>query len=272
MFKDHMYCPTRPAAKIYLPFTAFMLCTSLAIADVDEHRVSPNWLFTALPDSQLVADFVTKKLLPQLIGSDDKLRTRLGFSSLSQISALVLPDPPFAVFRIGLSRLKTYDPALSPFKVFLEDENWFENIPPTFVPARYLFPIREPFRPPTGCQSLIDFPLLGCVASSVQVKLLAGSWEFQQIGRPGLIKKLSHFGNGATHFVVWIPIFNLHYLARLDLSGPMADLKIKAINNDRYITHLTGKPFLAGEELPAKEVFMQLKALALPIPTNAPPG
>lgn len=261
--------------QVLLSCSVLMLSVSTAIADVDVHLINPTWLFNLIPDSKTPASYVTTTLLPQIIGSDDKLRDRLGFSSLSQISHLVLPDPPFVVFRVGLSRIKTFDPA-KPFVLFLEDENWFQQPPSTFVPVRYLFPIRELVRPPTGCArpSLFDFPLFGCVASSVQVKLLTGRWEFQQIGRPGLIKKLDQFGNGTTHFVVWIPVLNLHYLARLDRTGfAPPELKIKAIATDTYVMNpTTGKPFGPGEELSGIEVFTQLKQVAQPIDPDGPPG
>jgi hypothetical protein len=241
------------------------------VADVPLLKVSPDWLFAALPGSQITAKFVATTIVPQIIGSDDNLRQKLGFTSLSQASGLAVPDPPFAVFRVGLSRLKGFNPEASPLKVLLENENWFENSPQTFVPVRYLFPIRELLRPEAGCPSpsLIDIPLLGCVSSSVQVKLLTGSWQFQQIGRPGLIKKLNQFGNGITHFVVWIPVLNIHYLAWLHTSG----LRIKAIEQDRYVKNpRTGQWLAAGEDVSARDVFTQLKAVVQNIDPNGPPG
>ena len=119
--------------------------------------------------------------------------------------------------------------------------------------------------------SFVDFPLLGCVASSVQVKRLSDVWEFQQIGRPGLIKKLTQYGNGAKHFVLWIPVLNLHYLATLGLTD--TDITITAITKDRYVTDPnTGSLFEAGHTLSGVEVFTQLKNVALTIDTNSPPG
>lgn len=266
---------TRNLAPLAAPTLALLLFTSPATADVDSHHVNPLWVFSLIPDSKIQASYVATTLLPQLVGSDDKLRDRLGFSALSQVSQLVLPDPPFAVFLVGLSRIKDFDPA-NPFKLFLDRANWFQQSPSSAVPARYLFPIREFTRPPAGCAlpSLVDFPLLGCVASSVQVKLLPNRWDFQQIGQPGLIKRLNQFGNGISHFVVWIPVLNLHYLARLDRPGfTPPELKIKAIATDRYVINpTTGKPFAAGEELSGIEVFTQLKQVAQPIDPDGPPG
>lgn len=266
---------TRHLAQLAAPILALLLFTSPATADVDSHHVNPLWVFSLIPDSKIQASYVATTLLPQLVGSDDKLRDRLGFSALSQVSQLVLPDPPFAVFLVGLSRIKDFDPA-NPFKLFLDRANWFQQSPSSAVPARYLFPIREFTRPPAGCAlpSLVDFPLLGCVASSVQVKLLPNRWDFQQIGRPGLIKRLNQYGNGISHFVVWIPVLNLHYLARYEWPGSSPpELKIKAITVDRYVTNPdTGKPLGPGEEVSLVAVFNRLKEVALLIPADGPPG
>jgi hypothetical protein len=99
-------------------------------------------------------------------------------------------------------------------------------------------------------------------------------WEFQQIGRPGLIKKLTQFGNGDTHFVIWIPVLNLHYLARYVLGDE--DLMITAIAEDRYVKNPFGskKPFKQGEELSGTEVFKQLRieVEVQQIVSNGPPG
>lgn len=252
---------------------AFVLTMSISTANADVVRANfhPAWL-SPLPDSEITAQYVTTTLLPQLIGSDDQLRQRLGFSSLAQINNLLLPDRPFVVIRVGLSRLKNYDSGF-PWSPLLEEENWFEFSPPSLRvrPVRFLFPIRESSRPPSGCTppSSVDFPLLGCVASSVQVKRLSDVWEFQQIGRPGLIKKLTQYGNGATHFVLWLPVLNLHYLATLGLS----DITITAITKDRYVTDPnTGSLFEAGHTLSGVEVFTQLRNVVQTIDTNSPPG
>jgi hypothetical protein len=99
-------------------------------------------------------------------------------------------------------------------------------------------------------------------------------WEFQQIGRPGLIKKLTQFGNGDTHFVIWIPVLNLHYLARIDYGDQ--DLMIKAIAEDRYVKKPSGSknPFKQGEEFSGTEVFRQLRNEVefQHIKSNGPPG
>jgi len=253
-------------------FVLTMLISTARAADVN---VSNIRLFTLFPGSHNTANYVTTTLLPQLIGSDDQLRQRLGFSSLAEINSLVSPDPPFAVFRVGLSRLQTFNSALSTISLLLEEENWFQFSPPTPAvgPVRYLFPIRESSRPASGCpySSLLDSTIPGCVASSVQVKLLSGTWEFQQIGRPGLIKKLTKFGNGGTHVVIWIPVLNLYYLASLDTSG--VNLNIKAITNDPYVKDpITGNQFKAGETLTGNEVFKQLKIAVQSIGQNDPPG
>ena len=153
---------------------AFVLAMTIstAVADMSFHDVHPEWEFPPPPNATITANYVTTMLLPQLIGSDDQLRQRLGFSSLAQINNLDSPDRPFAVFRLGLSRLKNFDPlAISPLSLFLEDENWASVSPsplspPVMIPGRFLFLIRESYRPASGCAypSLIDVPTAGCVA------------------------------------------------------------------------------------------------------------
>jgi hypothetical protein len=101
-----------------------------------------------------------------------------------------------------------------------------------------------------------------------------GEWEFQQIGRPGLIKKLTQFGNEHTHFVIWIPVLNLHYLARYVLGDE--DLMITAIAEDRYVKKPFGSknPFKQGDEFSGAEVFKQLRreVEVQHIDSNGPPG
>ena len=278
-----MYVLSRLTAIFTLQaFVLAMLISTARANDVELADIRPSPLPSG---SKITANYVTRTLLPQLIGSDDQLRQRLGFSSLAQINSLDLPDPPFAVFRVGLSRLRGFNPPLpvpSSISLLLERENWFPFSPPRKIvwPVRHLFPIRESSRPASGCTSpsLLDSTFPGwCVASSVQVKWLSGKWEFQQIGRPGLIKKLTKFGNGNTHFVIWIPVLNLHYLAQFDPGG---DLKITAITDDRYVKHpvtidpfvLTNDPFKAGQELSGYVVFRQLKDVVQAIDPDGPPG
>jgi len=242
----------------------FALSISPAFADVAFHEVAPDWLFPAPQDSTITANYVTTKLLTQLIGTDDQLRQRLGFKSPAPIQTPIL-DPPFAVFRVGLSRLKTFNPAApdSPFSLLLADENWFPfSSPVKMMPVRFLFGMRE-LPPPAGCTDSS-----GCIASSVQVKRLSGMWEFQQIGRPHLIDKLTQYRT-STHFVVWIPVLNVHYLAKI-APGPV--LWITAIADDRYVTKSLNVKLREGEEIEAKKVFEQLKDVALSIPLNAEPG
>ena len=270
---------------VILSLQTFVLAMSISLAlaaDVDPQKIRLSLPLPLIPNpSQSLAQHVTTTLLPQLIGSDDQLKQRLGFSSLAQIDNLLLLDPPFKVFRVGLSKLKNYDSSTlnSRLSPILEEENWFMFDPPSNVvwPVRYLFPIREASRPESGCTpaSPMD-PLRGCVASSVQVKWLrdTGKWEFQQIGRPGLIKKLTQFGNGDTHFVIWIPVLNLHYLAKINGAGQ--DLMITAIAKDRYVKKPTNSkfPFKQGDEFPGTEVFKQLmRAVEVQqIESNGPPG
>lgn len=265
---------------IILNLQALVLAMSISLALAGDVEFFIIRFLPLPPDSEILAQYVTTTLLPQLIGSDDQLRERLGFSSLAQIANPLVLDPPFRVFRVGLSKLKNFGlplsstPLLSPI---LGEENWFMFPPSTgpVWPVRLLFPIRESSRP-LGCTppSLADTPTLGCIASSVQVKWLraTGKWEFQQIGRPGLIKKLTQFGGGNTHFVLWIPVLNLHYLARFEGS----DLMIKAIAEDRYVKNPPGteNPFKAGDELSGNDVFKQLKKEVdvQNIVPDAPPG
>ena len=283
---------------IMLSLQALVLAMSISLAlagDVEIISMIPSISGPPLPlisnPSQSLAQHVTTRLLPQLIGSDDQLRQRLGFSSLDQIPNLLLLDRPFRVFRVGLSKLQTYDSSTTRnrFSPIMGEENWFKfNWPTNLVwPVRYLFPIREASRPESGCTlaSPVD-PSRGCVASSVQVKWLrdidpgtgretgTGNWEFQQIGRPGLIKKLTRFGNGARHFVIWIPVLNLHYLARIDADS--SDLMITAIAEDRYVKKPFGSknPFKQGDEFSGTEVFKQLRieVEVQHIESNGPPG
>ena len=99
---------------------AFVLTMSISTANADVVRANfhPDWLIP-LPDSEAKATYVTTTLLPQLIGSDDQLSQRLGFSSLAQINNLLLPDRPFVVIRVGLSRLMSYNSAGFHFLRFL---------------------------------------------------------------------------------------------------------------------------------------------------------
>lgn len=270
---------------IMLSLQALVLAMSASLALAgDVELLSANFTSDPLPESKILAQHVTTTLLPQLVGSDDQLSQRLGFSSLAQIANLLLWDPPFKVYRVGLTKLTEFDPAVGEgqWAPILGQENWFlfpldSRFPSDrrVKPVRFLFPIRESSRPPLGCTppSLADTPALGCIASSVQVKWLSitGKWEFQQIGRPGLIKKLTQYGKGDTHFVIWIPVLNLHYLARFGSLG----LMIKAIAEDRYVTDpSTGNPFKAGQELLGNEVFAQLKhaVRVQHIEANGPPG
>ena len=273
---------------IILSLQALVLAISISPAlagDVEIITMIPSINGNPLPlipnPSQSLAQHVTTTLLPQLIGSDDQLRQQLGFFSLDQIFNLLLLDRPFRVFRVGLSKLTTYDSStdVSRLSPILGEENWFMFTPPSIRvwPVRYLFPIREASRPESGCThaSPVD-PLRGCVASSVQVKWLRDTrtWEFQQIGRPGLIKKLTQFGNEHTHFVIWIPVLNLHYLARFDVASN--DLMIMAIANDRYVKKPANSkfPFKQGDEFSGTEVFKQLmrEVEVQHIEPDGPPG
>lgn len=269
---------SRLTAIFSLQAVVLALSISTAIAETALHDIHPDWLFPSPPEPEITANYVMTTLLPQLIGPDQKLSERLGFSSLAAINSLVLPDPAFAVFRVGLSRLKSFDPLTSsPLSLFLADENWHRIsppplFPPKVMPVRFLFAIRESSRPASGCTypSLVDIPIYGCVASSVQVKRVLGTWEFQQIGRPELIKTLTKFGNGGIHFVAWFPVLNLHYLARLVGS----DLKITAIAEVRFVKNLqTGIVLAAGEEIDGVDVIKQLQQEVQTIAgPNIPPG
>ena len=246
---------------------------SSASGDIHIEDVNPTWRFPPPQGSEITANYVATKLLPQLIGSDDQLRQRLGFKSPAPINTPILSDSPFAVFRVGLTRLKKFSTTSSGFFLLLADENWFSispqpSFPPKVMPVRFLFAMRELTQPPSGCTDPS-----GCIASSVQVKRLSKTWEFQQIGRPGLISKLTQYGNGRTHVVVWIPVLNLHYLAKVESVAAGLKLKIKAIAKDRYVMNPnTGKRFDANEELDAEVVFNQLQAVANPIDPNSDPG
>jgi hypothetical protein len=268
---------------IMLSLQALVLAISISLAlaaDVEFIDAALSLLHPNVPpDAKILAQKVTTTLLPQLIGSDDQLRQRLGFSSLAQTANLLLVDPPFRVFRVGLSKLKNFQPtsltSLGALSLILGEENWFMFPPSTHPvsPVRFLFPIREASRPPLGCTppSPADPPAFGCIASSIQVKWLRDThqWEFQQIGRPGLIKKLTQFGNGDTHLVIWIPVLNLHYLVRFEGSV----LMIKAIAEDRYVKDPdTGNLLKPGQELLGDKVFDQLREEVQHIDPNGPPG
>lgn len=222
----------------------------------------------ALAEHRVLGDILQSLVQTGL--DDDGFARRLGFASAAEVRGLVAGLPPsiknpFAIIRVDLKRLQKFVPAQNPLELLLDDSNWFHTFIPIPPPN---FPVYSPVR--------LLFPIMvGNVAKSsvlLRFSLNSGEWDVQQLGSPQLINRLTTCGTGLTgssaprcdgntHFVVWIPALNRHYLGRIDTGI----FKITAVFDEP-------NGFTAGQEREAKLVFELLKLQeAIHILPNTPP-
>lgn len=220
-------------------------------ADVDIHFIT-SWEFERPPAALLIAEYVRDHLLRKLVQEDDGLAQRLGFNFAGEILTPQFPlklGVPFAVFRVGLKRVRAYQSGSDARTLLLDESNWLAvGTTPSvyFVPVRFLFPIN------------ID----GSVRSSTlaSVPLSQSNWVLEKIGSPTLIRQLTKHGSGPAHFVVWIPALNRYYLGIIHAGI----FKIKVIFPNDPIG------LKEGDERSAEEIFQRLQREAIKIDPDDP--
>lgn len=180
-----------------------------------------TWGFSPSQTSELTATLAAKFLLPKVVGNNDELAKKLGFSGSGDFASFQLLSkldvlPPFPVFRIGLDRLVQWqlqNPKPSPLWLLLEEANFLRW--PVPFPAWFLFPIT----------------FSGQVKSSVSIAMTANdrTWKIHQIGSPKKILQLMTNGAPPAYFVVEIPALGRYYLGTI----VGADFKIKHAIDER---------------------------------------
>ena len=220
-------------------------------ADVREENIK-RWYAGAhglqdLPQEAVqVAQHVTSEILPQLVGNDSAFAERLGFHSASEITdspSSLSVEPPFAIFRVGLDRVKQFGTGIPNDFFLLNDElNWRRF--PMLSPARFIFPIKA--------QSIVKSSV------TVSLSLTGNQWDVQHLGSSKMIIALTQQGSSATHFVVWVPALLRHYLGFIE--GGV--FKVKVVFPDRL--------FNVGQVLTAKQVFTVLANVEAANMTDAP--
>jgi len=196
--------------------------------------------------SELTAKLAAMFLLPKVVGNNDELARKLGFSGIADFGFQQLSKldvlPPFPVFRIGLDRLVQWqlqNPKPSPIWLLLEESNFLRW--PVPFPAWFLFPIT----------------LSGQVKSSVSIAMTANdrTWKIHQIGSPEQIVQLMNHGAPPAYFVVEIPALDRYYLGTIDGSV----FKIKHVIDERFPDSIPSISILAGDEESAVAAFQRLQ-------------
>uniref|UniRef100_A0A832H4S3 Uncharacterized protein n=1 Tax=Oscillatoriales cyanobacterium SpSt-402 TaxID=2282168 RepID=A0A832H4S3_9CYAN len=165
-----------------------------------------SWEFT--PTNPLVetAKRAVRFLLPRIVGDDNQVAIKLGFSGIEDLASLKLGkldvNSPFPVFRIQLDRLRKWQmqsPKPNPIGLLLEEPNFLRWSIPS--PARFLFPITNK----------------GQVKSSVLIAMSSNDqfWKIRQFGSSSKIKQLIKHGHPPKYFVVEIPGLERCYLGSI---------------------------------------------------------
>jgi len=241
---------------------------------------------TQVSSQNVAVKQVLRRLVKRPDGSFDTLyATRLGFDPPpADVEAAVQQansSSPIAVFRIGLKRLKKYEPTTDPLTLLAADANWLilpSSFSPLPIPARFLFSIT------------VDDPATGApvVKSSVRLQYNFSpanpgpthlGFEIERFGSSTLIKQIDKWrrnpsppnGINPAYFLVWIPALDRYYLGRLRTIGMNNALTITAIadiQNDKKIGLEKGKELDAREVLP----FLLKEALTIDADdSDAPP-
>jgi hypothetical protein len=220
-------------------------------ADVDPHLIT-SWEFERPPAALQVAENVRDHLLSKLVQKNDGLAERLGFKSAGEIITPQFPlklGVSFAVFQIGLRRMRAYQSGIDAKTLLLDESNWLAvGAPPSvsLIPVRFLFPI------------IIDGSVKSSILTSVPISQT--NWILEKIGSPTLIRQLTKHGSGPAHFVVCIPALNRCYLGIIYAGA----FKVKVVfpNDPIGLTE--------GEVRPAEEVFRILQREAMNIDPDDP--
>jgi hypothetical protein len=255
------------------------LLTPMAYADVDVSTLKsflggggvPPKLSdpTHVSSRNVAVKHVLQRLVRRPDGSFDTLyATRLGFDlPPDNVEAAVQQaslSSPIAVFRIGLKRLKQFNPGQDDVLLLAADANWLVNLPSSFsthpVPARFLFPITVK-DPTTGADVVESSVRLQYSFSPANPPPPQLGFEIERFGSSTLIRQIDKWRRKPnppneidfTYFLVWVPALDRYYLGKL--------------KNDKLLilVDLNG-----GNENFAKNVFLKLKAEALEIIADDP--
>ncbi len=166
----------------------------------------------------------------------EKLVTRenyeaMGFTSPDEVAKAQL-GAPMTVYRVQLDQLREYSPGETEPKSLLVDV------------SRALYPVT------------VD----GEVRSSVAVEGSQGEWRGTDFGAPGLIKALSQYRQSDSDFVVHVGFVGLYFVGQQNEAG----LSLTPLLDDPNLG------FVAGEPLPADEVFRALLPIAQEYKDEAP--
>jgi hypothetical protein len=155
----------------------------------------------------------------------------MGFTSPDEVSKAQL-GAPMTVYRVQLDQLREYAPGETEPEALLVDV------------SRALYPVT------------VD----GEVRSSVAVEGPEGEWRGTDFGAPSLIKALSQYRQSESDFVVHVGFVGLYFVGLQNEEGLL-------------LTPLLDDPdlgFVAGEPLPADEVFRALLPIAQEYEDEAP--
>jgi hypothetical protein len=212
--------------------------------------------------AKLTAELVTQQVLPQLIGNDDKLAERLGFTDSDHVvlaGGHITLDIPYPVFVVDLNQLQNWNgllPSSPGIALIALETNWLFD--PSLgvhpLPAQYLYPILEDQK----------------VASSVLLALdrtESSQWNTHQIGSSDLIRQIYKVRPpGKATFLLRVPALNRYYLGMIKQEEPATPVTftITAIFDD------PGTGMHRGDTVPALKVFQDLGIEADKINRNDP--
>jgi len=204
-----------------------------------------------------MAEHVTGRVLPELIGNDDQFAKRLGFTDSNDfVPAMghsVTSATPYPVFVVDLDQLQNWNgllPSQAGIPLIAKETNWL--IDPTPVahpgPAQYLYPI------------LVDKQLASSVLLALD-RTNSSQWNTSQIGSAKLIAQIYKLKKpGKSTFLVRVPALNRYYLGVIREHT----FTITVIFDD------PGIKMHAKQEAPALDVFKNLAAEADNIKTGDP--
>ena len=262
--------------------------TPTAQADVETTDILFTLIHGVVPPPGIITfsqDVAVQQVLQLLVRKPDgsfdaPFAKRLGFDNPIldaevDVQHARVSSSPIAVFRIGLKRLQQFTPgdpmSGNPLKLIAADANWLINlpatVPPSLVPARFLFPIT------TGAEVVkSSVRLQASYSSSLAPPKL--DFDIERFGSSTLIRQIDKWRRNPSppgainpkYFLVWVPALDRYYLGRLDDNS--GKLLIKAMTADPQIN------LYEGNEGNASIVFDKLKAEALTIDADdldAPP-
>lgn len=247
--------------------------------------IDPNYS----QDSENVAvKHVLQQLMRRPDGSfDTHYATKLGFDPPpADIEAAVQQaslSSPIAVIRIGLRRLKQFNPGHDdPLMLLAADVNWLVNGTSSFpisepFPARLLFAITVT-NSATGQEEVKSSVRLQVNLPPANPPSSQLGFEIERFGSGTLIRKIDKWRRDPTpakkinpaYFLVWVPALDRYYLGKMitDIHDKHL-LILKAITDDLQVDFVK-----EGKEYNAEMIFIKLKIEALTIDaddSDAPP-